>query len=140
MTRTALISIALAAVVALPASAQVPSPTKKGDMAATLIGVWEGPYTSEAVPPGTLKLTVSRDEKQQLKAVLEVISDQPPPAGDVRDFVVAANKVSWVQTIADMECTMNSELVAGVLKGNASCTQGGAVVVTANFLLEKKKS
>src|SRR5258706_4323160 len=115
------------------ASAQTPSP----DISKQIVGTWEGPYQSESVPPGTLKLVVAR-EVTGWRVTLTVISDQPPAAGDVKDFTVDKGTVSWVQDIADMECRSSATLVSGVLKGTAECSQGGAVVVTATFLLEKK--
>lgn len=110
------------------------------DQSADLIGVWEGPYQSEAVPPGTLKLTVARDAAKAWQVTLEVFSDQPPPAGAVKDFKLEGNKVSWAQEIAEMLCLSSGTFTSGVLKGTAECSQNGAVVVTATFLLERKKS
>lgn len=137
MTRITLLAGSLAVLASLPAAAQAPA--KKPDISKELIGTWEGPYQSEAVPPGSLKLAIARGPKQEWQVTLEVISDDPPPADVVRDFTVDGNTVSWVQTISDMECRSAATLVAGVIKGTAECTQGGAVVVTATFLLEKKK-
>jgi hypothetical protein len=108
------------------------------DISRQLLGTWEGPYQSEAVPPGTLKLTVAKGDKQEWKVTLTVLSDEPPPAGEVQDFTVQGNTVSWAQDIADMQCKSTATLVAGVLKGSAECSQGGAVVVTATFLLGKQ--
>lgn len=107
---------------------------------ADVIGVWEGPYQSEAVPPGTLKLTVARDASKAWQVTLEIFSDQPPPAGPVKDFKVEGNKISFSQEIAEMVCLSTGTITSGVLKGTAECSQNGAVVVTATFLLEKKKS
>lgn len=137
MTRITLLAGSLLALASLPAAAQAPA--TKPDISKTIIGTWEGPYQSEAVPPGSLKLAVARGPKQEWQVTLEVISDQPPPADVVRDFTVDGNSISWVQAISDMECRSTATLVAGILKGTAECTQGGAVVVTAAFLLEKKK-
>lgn len=108
------------------------------DFAKQLIGTWEGPYQSEAVPPGSLKLVVAQDANQTWKASLEIISEQPPAAGELRDFTVEGNSVSWVQDVDEMSCRCLAKLVSGLLKGDAECSQGGAVVLTATFLLEKK--
>jgi len=110
------------------------------DQSRELPGVWEGPYQSDAVPPGNLKLTIARTPTREWKVTLEVFADQPPTTGDVRDFKVEGNKVSWVQDIADMVCASSGTVTSGVLKGSAECSQGGAVVVTATFLLAKAKS
>jgi hypothetical protein len=137
MIRTLLPGVVLLAL-ATNAEAQG-KPAPSAEVARQFIGTWEGPYQSEAVPPGSLKLVIAQDEKQQWKVTLEVISDQPPAAGEVRDFTVEAGTVSWVQDISEMLCRSVAKLVAGVLKGDAECSQGGAVVLTASFLLEKKK-
>jgi len=131
--RVALPALVFAAVSARAAQAQVPSP----DISKQIVGTWEGPYQSESVPPGSLKLVIGKDATGW-KVSLTVISDQPPAAGDVKDFTVDKGTIAWVQEIADMECRSTATLVAGLLKGSAECTQGGAVVVTATFLLEKK--
>ncbi len=110
------------------------------DQTKEVTGVWEGPYQSDAVPPGNLKLTVARTPAKEWQVTLEVFADQPPTTGSVRDFKVEGNKVSWVQDIADMVCASAGTMTAGVLKGTAECSQGGAVVVTATFLLAKAKS
>lgn len=125
----------LGALLATSASAQ---PNSKPDISKEIVGVWEGPYQSEMVAPGNLRLTVVRDSTW--KVTLEVFSDQAPPGGEVRDFTVNADSVSWVQTVADLECTSKAVLVAGVLKGTAECWQNGAVALTAGFILEKRKS
>ncbi|MGQ0703009.1 MAG: hypothetical protein ACT4PM_07765 [Gemmatimonadales bacterium] len=125
---------AFASAIAGAASAQ---PNTKPDVSKDIIGVWEGPYQSEMVTPGNLRLTVVRDSTW--KVTLEIFSDQAPPAGELRDFTVNADTVSWVQTVGDLECASKAVLAAGVLKGQAECWQSGVVEVTAGFLLEKKK-
>lgn len=131
--RTALLATILFA--PLGSSSLISPPSQ----AAAVIGVWEGPYQSEAVPPGSLKLTVVRDSTRALQATLEVFSDSPPPVGPVKDFKLEGNKVSWSQEIAEMVCLSSGTITSGVMKGTAECSQNGAVVVTATFLLEKKK-
>lgn len=131
------VSRALAALALTSGIAAAQQPAKP-DISRQLLGSWEGPYQSEAVPPGTLKLTVAKGDKQEWKVTLLVLSDQPPATGEVQDFTVQGDTVSWAQDIADMLCKSTATLVAGVLKGSAECSQGGAVVVTATFLLGKQ--
>ena len=135
MIRNALLTLALLAAAGSAGAQSKPA----GDLPKQLIGTWEGPYQSEAVPPGSLKLVVARAANGDWNVTLEVISDQPPPAGEVKEFAVQGDSVSWVQDISDMQCKSVAKLVAGVLKGDAECSQGGAVVLTATFLLEKKQ-
>jgi len=133
--RLALVLLALA-----PAAASAQPPAKpKTDISKQIIGIWEGPYQSDQSPPGGLKLTVARGADGAWQATLEIFSDEAPPAGDVRDFKVEADTVSWAQTVAEFECLSKATLVAGSLKGVAECWQSGALALTAGFLLEKKK-
>ena len=136
MTRISLLAFSLALGAALPAQAQAPA--RKPDITRQLLGTWEGPYSSEAVPPGSLRLIVAQGDKKEWKATLEIMSDQPPPAGELREFTVDGETVSWIQTVSEMECRSTATLAAGVLKGTAECTQGGVVALTATFVLAKK--
>jgi len=135
------LALALAMLAAGSVAAQTPAPSKQADIAPQLIGIWEGPYQSEAVGPGTLKLTVAKGgvDNKDWQVTLDIMSDQPPQAGPVRNFAVAADSVSWEQTVGDYECSSKATLVAGVLKGTAECYQAGALALTAGFLLEKRK-
>jgi len=136
MTRISLLALALASLWPGPAEAQSPA---KPDISTQLIGIWEGPYQSEAAPPGSLRLVIAQGVDRAWKVTLEVFSDDPPPAGEVRDFKVEGDTVSWAQPVSDFECLSKAILVAGMLKGSAECWQGGAVALTAGFLLEKRK-
>src|SRR5262249_49343311 len=108
LTAAALAGVALSARVA---SARVPAP----DISKQIVGTWQGPYQSEAVPPGSLKLVIGRDATGW-KVSMDVISDQPPPVGEVKDFTVDKGTISWSQDIQDMNCKSTATLVAGVLK------------------------
>ena len=136
MNRVASLALAVAALTPIALVAQSNS---KPDLSRQVIGVWEGPYQSEAASPGTLRLTVIRAENREWKATLEIFSDQAPPAGEVRNFMVEGDTVSWVQTVADLDCYSKATIVGGLLKGTAECSQGGTVALTAGFLLERKK-
>lgn len=117
-----------------PASmhAQVPA-----DMGPKLIGTWEGPYQSDQAAPGSLKLVIGK-EAGAWKVTLGVVTDQPIDAADVREFKLEGNEVSWIQDIMGMECRTLAHLEAGTLKGGTECTQGGAVAITATFVMLKK--
>jgi hypothetical protein len=137
MRRTTFLAFALATLSIPALEAQVPTPRNPGP---DLLGVWEGPYQSEAVPPGNLKLTVGRNANREWQVTLEIYADQPPEAGAVREFKVEEGRISWAQDVAGMNCVSTATMVAGVMKGTAECWQNGTVVVTATFLLERKKS
>jgi hypothetical protein len=128
---TALLALAAAG----PASAQLAPPSGRATpLAEQVLGTWAGPYQSESAPPGNLKLVVAR-EAGAWKVTLGVIADQELPGGEVRDFTVDEEKISWVQEIMGMECKSVAKLEGGALKGETECSQGGAVAVTATFLL-----
>lgn len=137
MPRTAFLVLVLGSLSVSALGAQVPAPRNP---LPDVLGIWEGPYESEAVPPGNLRLTVGRNASHEWQVTLEVFSDQAPTAGAVRGFKVEGDKVSWVQDVADLTCASSATVTAGAMKGTAECSQNGAVVVTANFLLERKKN
>lgn len=134
-----LLALGLLSASALPAAAQAqaprPTPTP-ASVEKVLIGTWEGPYQSEQAPPGLLRLVISKDTRW--KASLGVITDQDVPAGEVQELKVDGENVSWVQEIMGMTCRTSAALDAGSLKGDTSCEQGGAVAITASFVLLKK--
>jgi hypothetical protein len=123
--------------VALLATAVASAVPAQGDLGKQIIGTWLGPYQAEQVPPGSLKLVVAKDTSGW-KVTMDVISDDPPAVGEVREFKIEVDQVSWVQDIAEMECRAVAKMVGGALKGQSECTQGGAVTVTATWVLLKQ--
>ena len=136
MIRTASIALGFALLAAAPRHAQVPTP-KTDDIGPKLIGTWEGPYQSDQAPPGSLRLVIGK-EAGVWKVTLQVQSDQPIDAAEVRDFKVDGAQVSWAQDIMGMECKTLATLESGTLKGTTECSQGGAVAITATFVMLKK--
>jgi hypothetical protein len=136
MIRTTSFALGLALLAAAPLGAQVPAP-KTDDIGPKLIGTWEGPYQSDQASPGTLRLVIGK-EADAWKVTLQVQSDQPIDAAEVRDFKVDGSQVSWAQDIMGMECKTLANLESGTLKGTTECSQGGAVAITATFVMLKK--
>ena len=136
MIRPAAAVLGLLLLAAAPVHAQVPAP-KTEDIGPKLLGVWEGPYQSDQVPPGALRLSIEK-EAGAWKVSLQVQSDQPVDAADVRDFTVEGAQISWIQDISGMECKSQATLENGTLKGGTECSQGGAVAITATFVMLKK--
>ena len=144
MQRTLALLVGLLAVTATasvaqrPAPAPLPSPKadQPEDIGPRLIGTWQGPYSADQAPPGSLKLVIAK-EAGAWKVTLEVISDQPIDASEVRDFAIDGNQVSWQQDIAGLQCKSVVMLENGTLKGGSECSQGGGVAVTASFVLLK---
>ena len=123
---------------AAPAVAQSPAPKPAAPTAAEkpFLGTWEGPYTSEQAAPGELRLVIARDTA--LKASLTVMSDQPIEAGEIRELKIEDGVISWVQDIMGMVCRAAAMISSGTLKGETVCEQGGAVAITAAWVLVKK--
>jgi hypothetical protein len=136
MIRSAFVALGGALLVAAPLHAQVPAP-KMDDIGPKLIGAWEGPYQSDQAPPGNLRLVIGK-EAGDWKVTLQVQSDQPIDAADVRDFKVDGEQITWVQDIMGMECKTQAQLESGALKGTTECSQGGAAAITATFVMLKK--
>lgn len=138
MKRFSTLALGLTMFLALPValSAQAKPDTSATSLEKQLIGTWEGPYQSDQAPPGGLRLVIARDSTW--KVTLGVISDQEIPAGEVNEFRVDGGRISWVQDIMGMICRSSAELSAGTLRGESNCEQGGAVAITATFVLLKK--
>ena len=136
MTRFATITFGLLILAAAPARAQVPAP-KTDDLGSKLIGTWEGPYQSDQAPPGVLRLVIGKEDGIW-KVTLQVQTDQPIDAAEVRDFKLEGPQISWSQDIMGMECKSQAALENGTLKGGTECSQGGAVAITATFVMLKK--
>jgi hypothetical protein len=130
--------LTLLVLLAAPVAAQSPAPKPAAPTAAEkpFLGTWEGPYTSEQAAPGELRLVIARDTA--LKASLTVMSDQPIDAGEIRELKVEDGVISWVQDIMGMVCRAAAMINAGSLKGETVCEQGGAVAITATWVLVKK--
>ncbi len=131
-------ALALLVLLAAPAVAQSPAPKPVPPTAAEkpFMGTWEGPYTSEQAAPGQLRLVISKDTT--LQASLTVMSDEPIEAGETRELKIEDGVISWVQDIMGMVCKASAMINAGTLKGESVCEQGGAVAITATWVLVKK--
>ena len=136
MIRSASVMFGLLVFAAAPGRAQVPAP-KTDDITSKLLGTWEGPYQSDQAPPGALRLVIGK-EAGAWKVTLQVQSDQPIDAADVRDFKLEGAQVSWAQDIMGMECKTLANYENSTLKGTTECSQGGAVAITATFVMLKK--
>ena len=130
-------SVALAFVVLSGASAAAQAPPAAADMSEKLLGTWEGPYQSDMAPPGGIRL-VAAIENGAWRVTIAVISDQELPSSEISDFKVEGGVVSWSQEIMGLDCRSQASIENGVLKGGTECSSGGALAITATFLLQKK--
>ena len=122
----------VAAAISSPALAQGKQPTADERR---FIGIWEGPYQSDQAPPGGLRLTIAKDSVW--KVSMEVISDQPLPAGDVTEFKREGDSISWLQEISGLICKATATFTSGTLKGESNC-EGGGNLISATWVLLKK--
>lgn len=136
MLRIATVAFGFSLLAVTPGLAQNSAP-KAEDITPKILGTWEGPYQSEMAPPGGIKLVIGK-EAGAWKVTLGVVADQPIDAAEVREFKVDGNELSWVQDIMGMECKTLARLDTGTLKGGTECSQGGAVAITATFVLLKQ--
>ena len=97
------------------------------------IGTWEGPYQSDQAAPGGLRLVIAKDSVW--KVTMEVVSDQPIPAGEITDFKREGTTISWSQLIMGMTCVAQATLTEGTLRGESNCDSGA---ITATWVLLKK--
>ncbi len=137
--RHALIVLGCALLAPLAANAQSAAPASAPSAASlekALPGTWEGPYQSEQVPPGGLRLVIAKEDTLW-KARPTVLNDQEMPESEVTELKVSGGHMSFTQEIMGMICRANAELVAGTLKGESQCEQGGTVVLTATWVLMK---
>ena len=103
---------------------------------AKLAGNWEGNYTTDG-PSGTM--TVNLTKAAEWKLVNSMTGDVPP-AGEVRDLTFDGDKVSWKQSIGEYEVTFKAQLSAdgAQLAGTLEATQGGSYVGGGSFTLARK--
>ena len=125
MIRKALFIGALLALAAhARAFAQTPQPT--GGMH----GVWEGKYTSNHTPPGTLKITIAHDSV--LKTTMEFGSLQVPPSA-FKTITHEGDRITWTQELMGSACDGSGTVSGDTFKGEIHC--GPAVI---NFEVRKR--
>src|SRR5438552_1115270 len=92
------ISVCVLSAFAIPAFAQSSGPTSSPMTAdKNLVGAWEGPYSADHGPPGSIRLTIVRDSTW--KASMELVAGGEPVPTTIRDFRVDGNSVSWTQEL-----------------------------------------
>lgn len=120
---------------ALPALAQAPTSAPAPPVTAW-VGTWSGPFVSDG-PTGTLTLVIAR-EGETWKVEHTVTSDGAPPGGDVRDWKVEGNVVTFAQTVGDLETQFHGTLEGEEMKGTIEAYQAGTFVGAATFTLRKQ--
>ncbi len=123
---TALITIlALSTLGAGSAFAQTASTAKATmpDSAKTLVGTWEGSYTSDHAPTGAMKAVFVQDSVIKLSS-FALTMDNTMQTLEVRNFSFTSDEISWTEDLMGMSCQTTAVLKNGQLKGAIVCGHG----------------
>ena len=118
-----LVAVGALAISSHTASAQTTAKTSAPDSAKALIGSWEGTYTSDHADPGGMTLVIAKDSVLKVSA-LSIAMGGAMQSVPVRDFVVTANDISWIQETMGMTCQATAVLKSGQMKGAVVCGHG----------------
>ena len=72
------------------------------------------------------------------RVTIAIISDQELPSSEISDFKVEGGVASWSQDVMGLDCRSQASIENGVLTGGTECSSGGAIAITATFLLQKQ--
>jgi len=93
------------------------------DSAKSLIGAWEGKYTSDHADPGGMKLVIAKDSVIKVTSLSIAIGGEMQSA-TAHDFSVTANDISWIVEMMVMSCQATAVVKAGQMKGAVVCGHG----------------
>ncbi len=129
-------AIALLGVAAAPAAHAQAASAAPAAANAKLAGNWEGNYTTDG-PTGTMTVNLTKAAEWKL---VNAMTGEVPPGGEVRDLAFDGDKVSWKQTIGEFDVTFKAQLSAdgAQLTGTIEATQGGSYVGGGSFTLARK--
>lgn len=104
---------------ATPALAQ--HPQHAAISADSMSGVWEGPFTTDHGPGGTMSITVAHDSTG-VKATMQISAHMDVPASTLANIKHDGGKISWTQETGEMSCTGSaSHNTEGALVGSLDC-------------------
>jgi hypothetical protein len=108
---------------ATPAAAQHPMhPGVSADsMAAMMNGVWEGPFTTDHGPGGTMSITVAHDSSA-VTATMTISAHMDIPPSTLANIKHDGGKITWTQDTGGMQCSGSASHTAdGALAGTLDC-------------------
>lgn len=123
-------------VAALGVTAAVPAKGQSANPGRTVLGTWRGPVLTDG-PSGIMTVVVLQ-EAGVWKTTTDFEGDGIPPAGEVRDFNVEGNVVTWVQTVGEFEVVYRAMVEGDLMKGDLEAYQGGTMVAAGTFELKKQ--
>ena len=121
-----LAALVLAATPAMAQHPQHPQPAQHHDvsadsMAAMMNGVWEGPFTTDHGPGGTMSVTVAHDSTG-VKATMQISAHMDVPPSTLANIKHDGGKITWTQEANGMSCTGSaSHNTEGALVGSIDC-------------------
>jgi hypothetical protein len=117
MIGRSLLAACALAVAARGAAAQQPAAKPATDsVAAELLGVWEGRFSSHG-PAGELRLEFTRDSVFRVKTEFLGM----PFGSGTHVVALDKNSVTWSQVLMDHECKTWAVLTRGTLDGEVNC-------------------
>ena len=92
------------------------------DSAAKLMtGTWEGPFTTDQGPGGTMSIAVSHDSSG-VKATMTIATHMDVPQSRLENIKHDGGKITWTQQTGDMSCSGSATHNAdGALAGSLDC-------------------
>jgi hypothetical protein len=101
------------------------------------IGQWSGPFAFGGDgPSGSMRLLIARNG-EEWRVVSELRAEDAPPGGEVREWVVRGDRVSYLQWYNDVEVTFRGRLVEGELVGDLEAWREGEEMGIATYRLRR---
>jgi hypothetical protein len=125
--KRSLLAVALMVVSATTVRAQHPQLPQhmqgiSADSVAKLMnGTWEGPFTADQFPGGTMSVAISHDSTG-VKATMTISAHMDVPPSTLENIRHDAGKITWTQQTGDMSCSGSATHNAdGALVGSLDC-------------------
>jgi hypothetical protein len=103
----------------LAIGAPIASPAAE-DTSRALIGQWDGTYTADHGPSGTMNLTISKDTVLKLTA-LNLSMGSNMAAVPVSNLAVTSTDISWTLDMMGQACTATAVEKHGEMRGSMAC-------------------
>ena len=121
--KRSLLALAALVITAMPAAAQHPEhPGVSADSMARLMnGTWEGPFTTDHGPTGTMSVVISHDSAG-VNATMQISAHMDVAPSPLTNIKHENGKVTWTQETAGMSCSGAAAMDAnGAFAGTLDC-------------------
>jgi hypothetical protein len=126
----------LSLVVLLGMTVAIPAAGQSANGVSPMVGTWRGPVLTDG-PSGIMTVIVAQ-EAGAWKTTTDYEGDGIPPGGEVRDFKVEGNLVTWAQTVGEFEVVYRAKVEGDVMRGDLEAYQAGTMVAGETFELKKQ--